>query len=74
MEVHTDNGNVGIEPLKLKQGLEIHYRMWIDRGRGKYGAIEITHSDLQRLHKMIGGMLGGAKAKPARAKKENQSR
>lgn len=66
-ETSTENGNIGVEPLSSKREMEIHYRVWIDRGRGKYGAIEITHSDLQRFHKMIGGMLGGAKAKPAQS-------
>lgn len=65
-ETTTEHGKLGVEPLSIKRGLEIYYRLWIDRGRGKYGAVEINHSELQRLHKMIGGVLGGAQSKPPR--------
>lgn len=67
-EITTEHGKVGVESIRLKRGLDLNFRLWIDRGRGKYGALELNYSELQRLRKMIGGVLGGAQPKPPRSK------
>lgn len=71
-EITTEHGKVGVESISSRRKFQPEsapdYRLWIDRGRGKYGAMEITYSELKRLHKMIGGVLGGSQLKPPRGK------
>lgn len=65
-EILTEHGKIGIEPIRVRKDVDVTFRLWIDRGRGKYGAIEISHGELQQLIKIAGGVLGGSHLKPQR--------
>jgi hypothetical protein len=71
-EIHTLNGTLGVESISSRRKFhpesEPSFRLWIDRGRGKYGALQITYAELERFHKMLSGVLGGSHSKPSRRK------
>ena len=66
--IHTSQADIGLESAGhgRKYADDVVYRLWIDKGRGKYRTVEITYAEMQRLHKMIGGVLGGSRSKPSR--------
>lgn len=69
-EVVVTGGKIGVDALSRSRlgSTGDSFRLWIDKGRGKYRAIDISRDDLERTLKMIGGLLGGAHGKPPRAK------
>jgi len=56
------NAMIGLDVLETGS----LYRLWLDKGAGKYRSLEITHADLQKLLVMLGGVAGGSHPKPAR--------
>jgi hypothetical protein len=69
-EVDVRGGRVGLDAvvrMNLDQTRSRIFRLWIDKGNGKYRAIDITRLDVEHVLKMIQGTLGGARSKPPRS-------
>lgn len=61
-EVTVTGGKVGVDVIQRRADVDTLYRLWIDKGRGKYKAIDIEREDVEHVLKMIQSTLGGARS------------